>query len=102
MTDKLQEVVLFDHNVLDPSQKYLGNKVTRIVDHHPTEDDQYGETVTERINRLIGSASSLVTLKLLEDRALFEQDMSADEDQNVGLAYMLGAPITLDTSFFNE
>ena len=96
----LKEVVLFDHNILDPSQTSLSQKVTRIVDHHK-EENLYGDTVSERTNRLVGSASTLVVLKVVEERGWFEEEMAGD-GEFVGLAYLLAAPITLDTSYFNE
>ena len=32
--EQVSEVVLVDHNILDVTQADLGDKVTRIIDHH--------------------------------------------------------------------
>jgi inorganic pyrophosphatase/exopolyphosphatase len=52
--------------------------------------------------RFIGSCSSLVVAKFKEERKLFDEDLREGLKGEPGIAYLLAAPIVLDTSFFKE
>jgi len=99
--EKVAEVVIVDHNILDVTQSQFGDKVTRVIDHH-VDNNAYGGQLTEKVCRFIGSACSLVAFKFQEDSALFEEDLKDDASQPglPNLAYLLGAAISLDTYNF--
>ena len=63
---------------------------------------QYWDTLTEKTVRFIGSCSSLAAAKFKEDRKLFDEDLREGLKGEPGLAYLLAAPIALDTCFFEE
>ena len=91
-------MILVDHNKLDISQQDLSTKVTRIIDHH-FDENCYTEQLIEKQCRLIGSAASLIVHKYIQDQQLFEDDFLASNEAP-NLAYLLGAPIVLDSTFF--
>ena len=96
--DLVSEVVLVDHNKLDISQQDLSPKVTRIIDHH-FDEKEYTDQLVEKECRLIGSATSLIVHKFIKDLQQFQDDFTA-QSELPNLAYLLGAPIVLDSHFF--
>ena len=99
--DDVEEVALIDHNILDVDQADLGPKVTRVIDHH-VDSGAYKDQLKEKICYLIGSACSLLALKVRDDEALFADDLKPSEDGSANLAYLLAAAIVLDTYWFKE
>jgi inorganic pyrophosphatase/exopolyphosphatase len=85
---KIETVALVDFNQLDKELEELGPKVEYIIDHH-VDNGMYSETVKEKDIQLIGSATTLVAQRLLE------QECCSD------LALFLSAPISLDSYNFN-
>ena len=98
---QVEEVALIDHNILDVDQADLGPKVTRVIDHH-VDSDAYKDQLKEKICYLIGSACSLVALKVRDDEALFAEDLAPADDGTANFAYLLGAAVVLDSYFFKE
>ena len=99
--EAITEIVLVDHNILDVTQSDLGSKVTRIIDHH-LDAKAYTDQLVEKKCRLIGSACSLVALKIAEDAAeLLKDDLAASEDAP-NFAYLLAAAVVLDSYYFKE
>lgn len=75
------------------------HKVTRIIDHHHDYNAYPAEQLTEKVVRFIGSACSLLVLKIKEDLPLFQDDLRDSEPIN--FAYCLAAPIVLDSYNFD-
>ena len=99
--DKVTEVVLVDHNILDVTQSDLESKVTRVIDHH-VDSNAYLDQLVEKQVCLVGSACSLVAVKFHEDEELFKDDLAADEAGKANLSYLLGASVMLDSYNFRE
>ncbi len=96
----LQEIALFDHNQLEKEQaEYLGaHLVTYIMDHH-VDNHCYSPAQLKYKNvKLIGSCCSILTQEIISAIDLFNDDFNTDT--KINLAYLLGAPILLDTSNF--
>lgn len=70
----VEEVALIDHNILDVTQSDLAPKVTRVIDHH-VDSDAYKGQLKEKICHLVGSACSLVALKIQEDNDAFAEEL---------------------------
>jgi inorganic pyrophosphatase/exopolyphosphatase len=98
---KVEQIALFDHNAIDPQQRDTllnsGAKVTHILDHH-ADQNLYDTQVEMKQVRFIGSACSLLTFLLRDNEAKFSQDLGSD---GVNLAYLLAAPVLLDSSNFH-
>lgn len=98
--EAVKEVMLVDHNILDVRQVDLSSKVTRIIDHHVDANAYEGQLV-EKVCRFVGSACSLVALKVAEDAELLKDDLAASDDAP-NFAYLLGAAVVLDSYYFKE
>jgi inorganic pyrophosphatase/exopolyphosphatase len=98
--ETVKEVMLVDHNILDVRQGDLSSKVTRIIDHHVDANAYEGQLV-EKVCRFVGSACSLVALKVAEDAELLKDDLAASDDAP-NFAYLLGAAVVLDSYYFKE
>ena len=98
--NQVEEVVLVDHNILDVTQSDLGDKVSRVIDHH-VDANAYQSQLKEKIVCLVGSACSLVACKYMEDEEMFKEDLAV-VDGKTNLAYLLGAAIVLDSYNFRE
>lgn len=68
-----------------------------MIDHH-VDSDAYKGQLSEKICHLVGSACSLVALKVKEDDALFADDLKDGDSR--GFAYLLGAAVVLDSYYF--
>lgn len=86
---------------MDVDQSYLGPKVTRVIDHH-VDSGAYKDQLKEKICYLIGSACSLVALKVRDDEELFTDDLKASDDGMPNFAYLLGAAVVLDSYYFKD
>ena len=99
--DQITETVLFDHNLLDVRQQHLGKNVTTIVDHH-VDSNAYLDTLKSKQIKPMGSCCSILALNLQEKESFFKEDLEQGPTGQPGLAYMLGASITLDSYYFRE
>ena len=98
----ITEICLIDHNKIDSQQAVqLGldskSKVTLVYDHH-FDNNAYPESqLKEKIVKFIGSACSIVAIKMKEDAHLFsEDDLTGDKN----FAYFFAAAVVLDTYNF--
>lgn len=88
-------VNLVDHNLPDCTQEYLTEHIERIVDHHHEKEAELPDLVYKD-NQVCGSAASLVSKLILNDESMRDQLV----DKNV--AWVLSAPILIDTVNFKE
>ena len=88
--DKVDSVVLVDHNQLDDKQKELGlvNLVSGVIDHHLDSGD-FKEASPRVVDIRVGSNATLITQILKE---------SASQELDESIANMLLFPILSDTS----
>jgi len=85
-------VYLTDHNALAAHQTHLSPFVSGIIDHHKDEGLWTELPAEERVIKKVGSACSLVALKLLEsDSSLLSQI----QGWSIGLNQHLKNPPTL-------
>ena len=96
--DKVTEVALVDHNILDVNQAEVADKVTRVIDHH-YDAQAYKETLVEKECCFVGSACALVALKIAKDEGLFKTDLTPGQ---MNFATLLGAAVVLDSYNFKE
>lgn len=79
---------LVDHNLLRPRQEHLAEAVESIIDHHADEDKKY-PLLESKLIAVVGSATTLVTEKILSAHQI---TMTPE------LATFLLAPILMDTA----
>lgn len=79
-------LTLVDHNALAPHQRIFSPYVVRIIDHHMDEKEVYPNLQT-KIIRKAGSCATLVAEVILAESKMTKE-----------LAYLLLAPILLDTA----
>jgi len=91
--DKVQKVVLVDHNRLAPSQDSLRLFVTEIIDHHHDETIFLQERIPIKKNiEVVGSVCTLIAEILLKNNVIFDEH----------IARLLLSAILIDTTNLNK
>lgn len=95
---RVESVGLVDFNELNDQFLILGDRVHFIIDHH-VDNNLYADSLQEKEVKLVGSACTLVTRKIMATNIADgkESRMAVDSD----LALFLSAPLSLDSSDFN-
>ena len=80
---------MVDHNAPDCFQEHLAQHVVGVIDHH--EDKHRFDSLQLKDVRFCGAAVSLVAKRMLDECPVDKE-----------LAFLMGAPIIIDTVFFKE